>query len=61
VAQLAEALRYKPEGSWFDSRRCDWDFSLTSGRTMALGSTQRVLSTGTFPRGGGGGVKAAGA
>jgi hypothetical protein len=26
VAQLVEALRYKPEGCWFDSRWCQWDF-----------------------------------
>jgi len=39
VAQLVEALRYKPEGCGFDSRWCHWNFSLTfpSGRTMALG------------------------
>jgi len=29
VAQLVEALRYKPEGRGFDSRRCHWIFSLT--------------------------------
>jgi len=29
VAQLAEALRYKPEGSGFDSRWGNWDSSLT--------------------------------
>jgi len=29
VAQLVEALRYKPEGRGFDSRWCDWNFSLT--------------------------------
>jgi len=29
VAQLVEALRYKPEGRGFDSRRCHWNFSLT--------------------------------
>ena len=28
-AQLVEALCYKLEGSWFDSRWCDWKFSLT--------------------------------
>ena len=28
VAQLVEALRYKPEGSMFDSQRCHWNFSL---------------------------------
>jgi hypothetical protein len=29
VAQLVEALRYKPEGRGFDSRGCHWNFSLT--------------------------------
>jgi len=29
VAQLVEALRYKPEGRGFDSRWCHWFFSLT--------------------------------
>jgi hypothetical protein len=29
VAQLAEALRYNPEGRGFDSRMCHWNFSLT--------------------------------
>jgi hypothetical protein len=29
VAQLVEALRYKPEGCWLDSRRSYWNFSLT--------------------------------
>jgi len=29
VAQLGEALRYKPEGRGFDSRWCHWNFSLT--------------------------------
>jgi hypothetical protein len=29
VAQLVEALRYKPEGSGFDSRCYYWIFSLT--------------------------------
>jgi hypothetical protein len=29
VAQLVEALRYKPEGRRFDSRWCHWNFSLT--------------------------------
>ena len=30
VAQLVEALCYKPEGHGFDSRWCHWNFSLTS-------------------------------
>ena len=34
VAQLCKELRYKPEGSGFDSRWCP------SGRTLTLGSTQ---------------------
>jgi hypothetical protein len=29
VAQLFEALRYKPEGRGFDSRWCHWNLSLT--------------------------------
>jgi len=28
VAQLVEALRYKPVGRGFDSRWCHWNFSL---------------------------------
>ena len=41
MAQLVEELRYKPEGRGFDSKWGHWDTSLnSSGRTMALGSTQ---------------------
>jgi hypothetical protein len=29
VAQLVEALRYKPEGRGFDSRWCHWNSLLT--------------------------------
>jgi hypothetical protein len=29
VAQLVEALLYKPKGRGFDSRWCHWNFSLT--------------------------------
>jgi hypothetical protein len=29
IAQLSEALRYKPEGRGFDSRWFHWNFSLT--------------------------------
>jgi hypothetical protein len=29
VAQLVEALRYKPEGRGIDFRWCYWNFSLT--------------------------------
>ena len=44
VAQLVEALHYKPEGRGLDSRWCHWIFygHNTSGRTMALGLTQPI-------------------
>jgi hypothetical protein len=29
VAQVVEELRYKTEGSGFDSQWCHWNFSLT--------------------------------
>ena len=29
AGQLVEALSYKPEGRVFDSRWCQWNFSLT--------------------------------
>ena len=29
MAQLVEALRYKPEDCWFDSRLSYWNFSLS--------------------------------
>jgi hypothetical protein len=40
--QLIEALRYKPQGSGFDSRWCYWNFWFTNPfvLTMAPGSTQ---------------------
>ena len=62
VAQSVEALRYKPEGRGFDSRRCYWNFSLTlsfRGRTMALGLTQPL--TEMSARNTSWGLKAAGA
>jgi hypothetical protein len=51
VAQLVEALRFKPEGCGFDSR---WSYLLNlSGRIVALGLSQplteinmRILSGG---------------
>jgi hypothetical protein len=48
VAQLVEALRYKPEGRGFDSRWFHWHNP--TGRTMALGLTQPVteMSTGNI-------------
>jgi hypothetical protein len=29
VAQLVQALRYKPEGRGFDSQQCHWNYSMT--------------------------------
>ena len=43
VAQVVEALRYKPEGRGFDFRCCH----NPSGRTMALDSTQRLTENST--------------
>ena len=43
VAQLVEALHYKPESRGFCSRWCHWNVSVTykpSGRAMTLGLTQ---------------------
>jgi hypothetical protein len=36
--QLFEALIYKPEGRGFDSRLCQWDFSLTKSFGPHCGS-----------------------
>jgi len=44
VAQLVEALRYKPEGRGFDSR---FHWRNSSGRTMALGLTQPLIEMST--------------
>jgi hypothetical protein len=53
VAQLFEALLYKPEGRGFDSRWCQ--SHNPSGRTMALGLTELLtIILGIF-RGGKGG------
>jgi hypothetical protein len=59
VAQLVEALRYKPEGRGSDSRRCHWNIFIPSGRTVALGSTQPLteMNTSNISWGGGGGGK----
>ena len=48
VAQLVEALRYKPEGCRFDSR-CYWNFSLTEsfGHAVALVLTQPLTEVST--------------
>ena len=49
MAQLLEALRYKPEGRGFDSHCCHWNFHWhnPSGRTMALGLTQPLTEMST--------------
>jgi hypothetical protein len=49
MAQLVEALRYKPEGCGFDSLWRNWNFSLTCpcGRTTALRSTQPLTEMST--------------
>jgi hypothetical protein len=57
VAQLIEALRYKPERRGFDSRWCHWHNRF--GRTMALGLTHPLTEMST--RNLSWGVKAAGA
>jgi hypothetical protein len=36
VAQLVEALRYKPEGRGFDSRWCHWIFFIDTILSVAL-------------------------
>jgi hypothetical protein len=55
VAQLVEALRYKPKGRGFDSRWCHWNFR----NTITLGSTQSLTEIST--RNISWGVEAAGA
>jgi hypothetical protein len=46
-AQLAETLRYKPEGRGFDSPMVSFEFFTPSGRTMALGLTQPRIEMST--------------
>jgi hypothetical protein len=48
VAQLVEALRYKPERRGFDSRWCHWNNRFS--RTMTLGSTQPLTEMSTRNR-----------
>jgi hypothetical protein len=61
VAQVIEALRYKPEGRGFDSQWCHWNFHCRNplGRTVSLGSAQLLTEMRT--RNISWGVKAAGA
>jgi hypothetical protein len=58
VAQLVEALRYKPEGRGFDSRwfHCNFYLHIPSSRTTALESAQPLteISTRNIYRGKGG-------
>jgi hypothetical protein len=48
---VVEALCYKPEGRGIDSRWCHWEFFInvrnSSGRTMALESTQPLTEMST--------------
>jgi len=37
VAQLVDALRYKPEGHGFDSQWCQWNFLLTQSFRLHYG------------------------
>jgi hypothetical protein len=36
VAQLVEALRYKPEGRGFDSRCCHWNFDVSTSNISVV-------------------------
>jgi len=56
VAQLVQALRYKPEGHEFDSRWCHWNFFYRRDPFCGVSSSTRPL-TEIRPRG----VKASGA
>ena len=49
MAQLVEALRYKPEGRGFDSPMVSLEFFIDSpsGRTMALGSIHPLTEMST--------------
>jgi hypothetical protein len=49
VAKLVEALCYKPEDRWFNSRLCHWHFYWynPSSRTMTLGVTQPLTEIST--------------
>jgi len=42
VANVGEALHYKPEGRGFDSRRCHWKFFIGIILPAALWSWDRI-------------------
>ena len=51
LAQLFDALRYKPEGSRFDSRWSQWDIFdliLPADRIVVLGSSQTLTEMSTW-------------
>jgi len=52
VAQLVEALRYKPEGRGFDSRWYHWNFSLTQSFRPLTEMSTRNISLGVGGKGG---------
>jgi hypothetical protein len=56
VAQLAEELRYKPEGRGFDSRFDHWNFFFIIRNSVVLESTHPLMemSTRDISFGGGG-------
>jgi hypothetical protein len=43
VAQLVEALRYKPEGCGFDSRWCVWNFPFDIILPVALMTWDQLI------------------
>jgi hypothetical protein len=61
VAQLVEALRYKPEGCGFNSRLCHCNFSLTQFFRLRYGPEVDSASNGNEYQECSLGVKAAGA
>ena len=61
VAQLVEALCYKPEGRVFDSEWCHWNFSLTKSFRPHYGPAVDSVSNGNKYQEYFLGIKAAGA
>jgi hypothetical protein len=50
VAQLVEALRYKPEGRGFSSRWCHWILRLRRSRGSVLAFGTQVRGVRTRPK-----------